>query len=154
MAVLIPLRISGVSKQGHFSAQVTDAAYLWRLLSWALGSPLQFKLQDFPVLNKKMLLQLFSLRWLSHEQAASAPLCLTCCCLSLRVPAGSPPEVTPTALLLLRCPWAILCEARWRRSRGLGSDCGLRPGETAHQLLLLLLLSLSVLTQALWIWRP
>lgn len=120
---------------------------------WGLPSSSSYR--TFQCWIKRCSCSFFSLRWLSHEQAASAPLCLTCCCLSLQVPAGSPPEVTPTALLLLlRCPWAILCEARWRRSRGLGSDCGLRPGETAHQLLVLLLLSLSVLTQALWIWRP
>lgn len=52
------------------------------------------------------------------------------------------------------CLWAVLCEARWRCPRGLGSECVLQAGKAVQHLLLLLPICPPALTDALWVWRP
>lgn len=96
-----------------------------------------------------------SLRWLSNRTAWLFPFCLTGYCLSRHVPAGPPPEVTVIPLLLLCwCLWAAFCEARWRCSRGFGSDCVLQAGKAVQHLLLSLPICPPNLTDALWVWWP
>ena len=112
--------------------------FLWRLLSRVPGSRMQLKLQSFPVLSGPTAFQTVgddlatwqagsvSRAW--HAAAASA--------------CRSQQGLLQRSLWYLCCGcwrlWATLCEARWRCSRGLGSDYVLQAGKAVLYLLPLL----------------